>query len=79
LDYVRDLPDPNRWSKEYKALGYKYEKHNEDHDPLCIAAQASLNSPTITTTVNVSLTIRKALRRYLNVEPPMPGSASASR
>jgi hypothetical protein len=69
LNHVSDWEDPTRWSKELKALGYRYEKHNEDHDPLCIAAKASFRGPIVTTSVNVSLAIRKALRRYLNIEP----------
>ena len=70
--FVEEWENPTKWPKELKSLGYRFEKHNEDHDPLCISAEASIRSPTYTTTVNVTLAIRKALRRYLGIEPAEP-------
>jgi hypothetical protein len=70
LGHVSDWESPARWSKELKSLGYRYERHDEDDDPLCLAANASIRSPILTTTVNVTLAIRRALRRYLEITPP---------
>jgi hypothetical protein len=70
--FVAEWENPTKWPKELKSLGYRFEKHNEDHDPLCINAEASIRSPTYTTTVNVTLVIRKALRRCLGIEPAEP-------
>ena len=58
-----------RWSRELKLLGYTYEQRDGEDDPLRAAAAATVKSPLFTTAVNVSLAIRKALRRYLGVEP----------
>lgn len=70
--FVAEWENPTKWPKELKSLGYRFEKHNEDHDPLCIDAEASIRSPTYMTTVNVTLAIRKAMRRYLGIEPANP-------
>jgi hypothetical protein len=43
-------------------------------DPLCIAAEAALRSPVFKTTINPTLAIRKALRRYLGIEPVLTKS-----
>lgn len=61
--------EPTRWSRELKLLGYTYEQRDGEDDPLRAAAAATVKSPLFTTAVNVSLAIRKALRRYLGVEP----------
>src|SRR4051812_35363304 len=45
-------------------LHYEYENYDSDDDPVCIAAAAAVRSPVFKTTVNLSLAIRKALRRY---------------
>jgi hypothetical protein len=74
LVFVTEWENPTKWANELKSLGYRFEKHNEDHDPLCIAAEASIRSPVFTATINVTLAIRKALRRYLGIE-----SAEANR
>ena len=55
-------------------LDFKYENHDADGDPLSIAAEATARSPLFKTTVNVTLAVRKALRRYLGIEPAVPGS-----
>ena len=54
------------------APGYfKYQKHYAD-DPLYVAAKAVSKSPVYEVTVNISLAIRKSMRRYLGLEPLMP-------
>jgi hypothetical protein len=61
--------DPTRWSRELNLLGYGYEKRASEGDPLRAAAEAAISSPLFTATINISLAIRKALRRYLGIEP----------
>jgi hypothetical protein len=66
--------DPKLWSRELKALGYTYEERAKD-DPLRGAAAAAIETPLFTMRVNLSLAIRKALRRYLGIdaeEQPSP-------
>jgi hypothetical protein len=65
---VEAWEDPTRWPHELRALGYRYEQHGDD-DPLRTTAAATVKSPLFTTNVNISLAIRKALRRYLGIEP----------
>jgi hypothetical protein len=60
--------DPAQWSRELNLLGYAYEHHGEN-DPLRIRAAATVPCSLFTTNINVSLAIRKALRRYLGIEP----------
>lgn len=62
---------PNVWSDrlDRNFLNYQFEDHAAEDDPLRIAAKATANSPLFQTTINVTLAIRKALRRYLNIEP----------
>jgi hypothetical protein len=45
------------------------KKHDTDTDPLCIEAEAAARSPLFKTTINISLAVRRALRRYLGIEP----------
>jgi hypothetical protein len=52
-------------------LDYQYEDHGGDDDPLSGAAEAAVRSPLFTTTINVTLAIRKALRRYLGIDPAL--------
>ena len=61
------------WSKDLRRLGYEYENHDTDHDPLRLAAEATASSPVNKTTINVTLAIRRALRRYLGIESPASG------
>jgi hypothetical protein len=75
--FAVDYEDVARWSKELGLLGYEFEKH-DTNDPLRVTAQAIARSPLITTTINVSLAIRKALRRYLGIEPAVSGYEVAS-
>jgi hypothetical protein len=72
IDFVAEWENPRKFSKQLKLLGYKYENHAADDDPLDLAARATTQSPVYKVTVNISLAIRKALRRYLGLEPPMP-------
>ena len=55
-------------------LNYHYEKHDTDDDPLCIEAEATARSPLFKISVNLTLAIRKALRRYLGIDPKLPMS-----
>jgi len=74
VEFVADWENPTRWPKELKELGYEYEQHDRDDDPLCIAAETVARSPLFKTTVNITLALRKALRRYLGIEPLESGS-----
>jgi len=74
-DFVPKWEDPVTWSDRLDPdfLDYKYEDHDSDDDPLVIAAEAIARGPLFKTTVNVTLAIRKALRRYLGIEPRRAG------
>jgi hypothetical protein len=63
---VADWEDPTRWPKEFKQHGYNFETRAAT-DPLRLAAEVSVHSPVTVATINISLAIRKALRRYLNL------------
>jgi hypothetical protein len=45
-------------------LSYRYEDHQAESDPLRLAAEAAVRSPLFKSTINVTLAVRKALRRY---------------
>jgi hypothetical protein len=62
---------PFRWSDrlDHDFLDYQYEEHGGEDDPLGAAGEATARSPVFKTTVNVALAVRKALRRYLGIEP----------
>jgi hypothetical protein len=66
-DSSPDRIDPN-------FLKYQYEKHDTDDDPLCIVAYATARSPLFKTSINLTLAIRKALRKYLGIDPVIPDS-----
>ena len=72
IDFVADWEEPTKWPKELKSLNYEYEKHDTDTDPLCIEAEAAARSPLFKTTINITLAVRRALRRYLGIEPTAP-------
>lgn len=76
LGFAADYEDPARWTKKtLKSLarfGYQLE-HHDRLDSLGVAAAAAVGSPVVKTTINISLAIRKALRRYLGIEPAAPG------
>jgi hypothetical protein len=78
MDFMAEWENPTRWAKELKLLGFKYENHATDDDPLYRAAEASTRSPLFLTTINITLAIRKALRRYLGIEPVAPRSQTGS-
>jgi hypothetical protein len=73
VDFVVEWEDPTKGSKELGRLGYGFEKHDTNDDPLRMAAEAAVRSPVVATTINITLAIRKALRRYLGIEPAAPG------
>jgi len=68
--------DPRRSADRIdpRFLEYKFEDHSAKKDALGLAAEAAVRSPLFETTINVSLAIRKALRRYLGLEPAIPDS-----
>jgi hypothetical protein len=76
VDFVVEFEDPTKWTKQLDELGYEFSKRTAD-DPLRIAAADTVRSPLFTTTINVSLAIRKALRRYLGMEAAEPSSDKA--
>jgi hypothetical protein len=69
VDFVADFENPEKWRTALQQLDYKFEKHDAEGDALRSVAGASVRSHTVKITVNVSLAIRKALRRYLEIEP----------
>ena len=72
IQFIADYEDPAKWLKVLHRLGYRLENHDSEADPLCVAAQSAVRSPNFKTTVNVTFAVRKALRRYLGIEPPAP-------
>jgi hypothetical protein len=73
VDFVAEFEDPTKWTQLLDELGYELEKV-EAADPLRMVADDIARNPLFTTTINVSLAIRKALRRYLGMEPVEPSS-----
>jgi hypothetical protein len=71
IKFIADYEDPSKWLKELHRLGYRFENHDGEADPLCVAAESAVRNPILKTTVNVTLAIRKALRRYLGIEPAL--------
>jgi hypothetical protein len=69
VDFVADFENPEKWRTALQQLDYKVEKHDAEGDALRSVAAASARSPIVKITVNVSLAIRRALRRYLEIEP----------
>lgn len=69
-DFIAKWEDPFTWADRVNPdfLDFHFEEHSDD-DPLVRAAVAAAQSPVFKTTVNISLAIRKALRRYLGIEP----------
>jgi hypothetical protein len=78
IKIVAEREDPAQWTKksikELHRSGYRFEHHQGTADPLCIAAEAAVRSPVFKTTINPTLAIRKALRRYLGIEPVLTKS-----
>jgi hypothetical protein len=75
IKFIADYEDPSKWPKQLHGLGYRFENHDGEADVLCVAAESAVRSPILRTTVNVTLAIRKALRRYLGIEPALPNPA----
>ena len=73
INFVAEWEDPTRWTKklikELHRFGYRFEHHEGRTDPLRMTAEAAVRSPVFKTTINPTLAIRKALRRYLGIEP----------
>jgi hypothetical protein len=65
---------PNAWSDRLDRdfLDYHYEQHDAEDDRLRIAAEVAVCSPVFKTTINITLGLRTALRRYLGIEPALP-------
>jgi hypothetical protein len=79
IKFVADWEDPSRWTQkminDLHRHGYQFEDHESEADPLCIAAEAAVRGPVFKTTINVALAVRKAVRRYLDIEPALPNPA----
>ena len=69
IDFIADFENPEKFRTELQQLHYRCERHDAESDALLIVAGTSVRSPTVKITVNLSLAIRKALRRYLGIEP----------
>jgi len=59
-----------------KFLNYQYERHDGDTDPLMREARATAQRPVFKTSINITLALRLALRRYLDIEPAALGTAA---
>jgi hypothetical protein len=74
IDLVTEWEAPTEWRKELKILNFEFEKHDTQTDPLCIEAEVTARSPLFKGTINITLALRKALRRYLGIEPAVISS-----
>jgi hypothetical protein len=74
VKFIADYEDPSKWRKKLHGLGYRFENHDGEADPLHVAAGSAVRSSIFKTTVNVTLAVRKALRRCLGIEPTAPFS-----
>jgi hypothetical protein len=78
VSFVAEYEDPSRWTKKtmkgLRRFGYQFERHGNQADSLRVAAADAVRSPVFKTTINISLAIRKALRRYLGIEPTAPNN-----
>ena len=72
IKFIADYEDPSKWLKRLQGLGYRFENHDGEADALCVAAESAVRNPIFKTIVNVTLVVRKALRRYLGIEPALP-------
>jgi hypothetical protein len=66
-DAVSEWEEPTKVARELRSIGYEYETLGAD-DPLRRAAESTIRNPLFTTTINISLAIRRATRRYLGIE-----------
>jgi hypothetical protein len=78
VKFIADYEDPSKWLKELRRMGYHFENHDGVADALCVAAESAVRSPIVRTTVNVTLVVRKAVRRYLGIEPACKNSGESS-
>jgi len=72
IRFAAEWEDPSKWPKKLigrlRRFGYEFEHHEGNTDPLCTAAAAAARSPVFKASINISLALRKALRRYLDLE-----------
>jgi hypothetical protein len=61
---------PEAWSDRLpsKFLDYHFEDHSADDDPLRLRAEATARDAIVTTTIDLTSAVRKALRRYLGLD-----------
>ena len=59
-----------------KFLNYQFEHHDDETDPLMREARAVAQRPVVKTSINITLALRLALRRYLGIEPAAIGAAA---
>jgi len=75
VKFIAVWENPSKWPKtlikELSHFGYAFEHHEGNADPLCVAAAAAARSSVVRSTINISLALRKALRRYLELETPL--------
>ena len=57
-------------------LNYRYERHEGETVPLMREARAAAQRPVFKTSINITLALRLALRRYLGIEPAAIGAAA---
>ncbi len=69
LDFIAEWETPTPWKKELSAIDYVYENHEREDDPLRLTAERASRSSIFKSTINVTLAVRTALRRYLGIEP----------
>jgi hypothetical protein len=55
---------------------HRKERHDDDNDPLILLARTAAQRPVFKTSINISLALRLALRRYLGIEPAAMGAAA---
>jgi hypothetical protein len=77
VDFVAEWSEPTKYREELKSFNYEYEEHDTHTDPLCVEAEAAARSPLFKTTINITLAVRRALRRYLGIEPAAPDAGGA--
>ena len=75
IRFVAEWEDLSKWTKkaisELHRFGYQFEHRAGKTDPLCVTAASAVRSPIHKTTINITLVLRKVLRRYLGIEPAL--------
>jgi hypothetical protein len=71
--------DKRSWADRIdpRFLNYRYENRDGDNDPLMLMARAAAARPVFKTSINITLAIRLALRRYLGLEPSLTDGAGS--